>query len=100
MQTHRCNAGSRIKDPFLYRHLSGAPAVYNTTEWDLAKLAARLDPDPVVDRNLAFEGYWQDWVDGVTGRRLNWNVPVLAVTSNMTVGQWIESINLGFIKTA
>ncbi|KAL7528418.1 hypothetical protein ACHAWF_002551 [Thalassiosira exigua] len=54
-------------DPFLVRHLAPAPVVFNTTNWNLKALEAKLDPNPVVDQNLIIEGYWMEWCDDVVG---------------------------------
>lgn len=62
-------------DPFLYRHLSYAPVIYNNTDWNLTSLKAKLDPNPSVNRNLIWEEFWIDYVDSTVNLdlNLNWN---------------------------
>jgi hypothetical protein len=61
-------------DPFLYRHLKEAPAIFANTNWNLTDLEATL-PSSVshdVNRNLVFEEYWMEYVERVVGRPLRW----------------------------
>ncbi|KAL7532443.1 hypothetical protein ACHAXR_004626 [Thalassiosira sp. AJA248-18] len=60
-------------DPFLYRHLTTAPVVFGNSDWNLTSLTTKLDPKPVVNRNMIFEEYWMDWVDHIVGIDLNWS---------------------------
>ena len=43
-------------DSYLYRHLQSGPVIYNTTEWNISNLEKVLDPEPISNRNLVFEG--------------------------------------------
>ncbi|KAL7554215.1 hypothetical protein ACHAWF_017630 [Thalassiosira exigua] len=61
-------------DPILFRHLAPAPVIFNTTNWNLKALEAKLDPNPVVDRNLISRGIgWNGatawWARNSIGRR-------------------------------
>ncbi|KAL7533664.1 hypothetical protein ACHAWF_004579, partial [Thalassiosira exigua] len=60
-------------DSSLYRHLSGAPVVFDNTNWNLTLLADDLDPAPVVNRNVILQDYWMDWVDVIAGTKLKWS---------------------------
>ncbi len=60
-------------DPILYRHLAGGPIIYNNTDWNLKSLESKLDPHPVVNRDLVREDYWMAWAEHVVGKKLNWN---------------------------
>lgn len=59
-------------DPVLFRHF-GSNVVFNNSEWNVTLLEDKLDPLPVVNRNLIREAYWMEWANGVAGVRLNWN---------------------------
>lgn len=43
-------------DPFLYRHLADGPVIFQTANWNVTDLEAKLPPNPTVNRNLVFEG--------------------------------------------
>jgi hypothetical protein len=61
-------------DPYLYSHLMEGPVIYNNTNWNLTELEESLPiPAPdVVNRNMIFEEYWMEYVEGVVGHPLNW----------------------------
>ena len=60
-------------DPVSYAHFGVGSVIFNNTQWNLALLEKELDPWPIVNRNMIREDYWMDWVDHVSGSRLNWN---------------------------
>ncbi|KAL7528795.1 hypothetical protein ACHAXR_002643 [Thalassiosira sp. AJA248-18] len=60
-------------DPILYRHLADGPAIFNNSDWNLQSLESKLDPHPVVNRDLVLEDYWMDYAERVVGKKLNWN---------------------------
>lgn len=58
-------------DPVLFHHF-GANVVFNVSDWNVTALEERLDPAPVVNRNLIREAYWMEWANGMAGASLNW----------------------------
>ena len=60
-------------DSFLYRHLSGGPVIFDNANWNLTAIGKRLDPTPVVNRNLMLQDYWRDFADYIVGFELNWS---------------------------
>lgn len=60
-------------DPILYRHLIHGPAVFNNSDWNLQSLESKLEPHPIVNRDLVLEDYWMDYADRVVGKKMNWS---------------------------
>ena len=63
-------------DPFFYRHLSNAGfhgVLFNNSNWNVSSLETKLDLFPVVNRNIIWENFWEDWIDDGVGRNLSWN---------------------------
>lgn len=60
-------------DPYLYSHLKEGPVIYNNTNWNLTELEKSL-PIPAlnVNRNMVFEEYWMEYIEGVVGFSLRW----------------------------
>ena len=61
----------------------------------MARLEGILDPRPVVNRNLVFEGYWQDWCDEVVGLPLNWQIERVVVDGGLTAEEYMRSLKIG-----
>lgn len=61
-------------DPYLFRHLAGAPVIYENQDWNLTRLQEELPKinDTVVNRNLILEEYWMEYVDWTVGQVLRW----------------------------
>ena len=61
-----------------YRHLQGAPVIFDNQDWDNQTLSKRLlasnssVPNRVVNRNFAFEEFWMEYVERIVGRPLRW----------------------------
>ena len=60
-------------DAYLYRHLRNGPAIFNNSDWFVESLDLKLEPHPIVNRNLIFEDYWMSWCDHVAEINLTWN---------------------------
>ena len=60
-------------DSYLYSHLKEGRVIYNNSNWNVAALEATLPfPAPKVNRNMVFEEYWMEHIEGIVGRRLWW----------------------------
>jgi len=59
-------------DPMLFHHFE-QNVIYNTSDWNVTMLEIRLNPEPVVNRNLIREAYWMEWANEQAGLSLNWN---------------------------
>ena len=59
-------------DPMLFHHFE-QNVIYNTSDWNVTMLETRLNPEPVVNRNLIREAYWMEWANEQAGLSLNWN---------------------------
>ena len=79
-------------DQLLFHHLLPAPVIYSNTDWNLTVLEAKLDPYPVVDRNLVFESYWIDWIDCVVGFNLNWHSKKVTINNRTTKSEWTQTL--------
>jgi len=80
-------------DPYSFRHLAPAHTVFNNTEWNVRALEKKLDRTPKVDKNMVFEGYWQDWCEGAAGTKLNWRAEAVGLdsTGNISMREWMAA---------
>ena len=60
-------------DKYLYSHLREGNTVYNTTEFNMTRLAQQLEiPAEPGNRNMVFEEFWMEYVEAIVGRPLWW----------------------------
>jgi hypothetical protein len=58
-------------DPRLFRHLEGN-VIFGEHTFDMVELEERLPKNPVVNRRLAFEEYWMEYIEREVGRPMRW----------------------------
>lgn len=58
-------------DPTLYSHLEGN-VIFNETKFSLTELEETLPNYPFVNRKLAFEEYWMEWIEREVGHVMRW----------------------------
>jgi hypothetical protein len=58
-------------DPHLYRHLEGN-VIFGEHTFNMTELEERLPKNPVVNRRLAFEEYWMEYIEREVGRPMRW----------------------------
>jgi hypothetical protein len=58
-------------DPHLYRHLEGN-VIFGEHNFDMTGLEERLPKNPVVNRRLAFEEYWMEYIEREVSRPMRW----------------------------
>ena len=63
-------------DAYLYRHLEGS-VIFNETDFNLTVLEETLPKFPLVNRRLAFEEYWMEYIEREVGHSMRWWDPSL-----------------------
>jgi hypothetical protein len=69
-------------DPELYRHLEGN-VIFNETKLNLTELEETLPKFPLVNRRLAFEEYWMEYIEREVGHPMRWWDPSLDERSSL-----------------
>mmetsp|Transcript_26690 Transcript_26690/g.54775 ORF Transcript_26690/g.54775 Transcript_26690/m.54775 type:complete len:156 (+) Transcript_26690:763-1230(+) len=60
-------------DPFLYSHLAEGGTIFANKNWNVSHLESSLpNPAPFVNRNMIFEEYWMEYVEGIANVSLGW----------------------------
>lgn len=60
-------------DPFLYSHLTEGGTIFANKNWNVTQLESSLpNPAPSVNRNMIFEEYWMEYVEGIVNVSLRW----------------------------
>lgn len=58
-------------DSSIYSHF-GSNAIYNSSDWDLSSLEAKLPKSPQVNQRLVFEEYWMEYIEFRVRHSLFW----------------------------
>jgi len=69
-------------DHILHRHLEGN-VVFGEQKWNLTELEETLPEYPLVNRRLAFEEYWMEYIEREVGHHMRWWDPSLDERSSL-----------------
>ena len=69
-------------DSILHRHLEGN-AIFEEETWNLTQMEEKLPDYPVVNRRLAFEEYWMEYIEREVNHRIRWWDPSINERSSL-----------------